>query len=379
MAGKSAHLITGIRRINNRYLKVLGYRKKGLKRMMKVTIKEVAKLAGVSIATVSHVANNSRFVSDQAKSAVLSAMEQLDYQPNAVAKSLRQKTTKTIGLIISDISNPFFTNLVRGVEDVANKKGFNLILCNTDEQSQKEKTYLDVLSQKQVDGIIVAPTNDNGVLFHDLVHKKFPLVFVDRYLEDMAIPAVISDSEDAAYLAVKHLIQLGHTRIGLANSLPSIQTTNDRIKGYRRALTEFGIPYDPKLVHQGDSKVDGGYKGGNKLLQLANPPTAIFATNNLTTIGVMKALQHAGVQCPEQMAVVGFDDFEWASAFRPNLTTVAQPVYDLGKIAAQMLVNLLLKKGKVPVPEITKLKCSLIVRESCGSALPRPLRANTNN
>lgn len=329
-------------------------------------MKDVARRAGVSTATVSHVINNSRFVSDPVKQIVFQAMEELQYRPNAIAKSLRQKSTHTIGLVISDIANPFFTSLVRAVEDVANRKGYNLILCNTDEQPDKERVYLDVLMQKQVDGIIVAPTTGNTAYFRELAERNFPLVFIDRHLDEVNVPAVLVDSEDGAFQAVSHLIRLGHRRIGLVTGLTTVTTTGDRRRGYERALAEFGLPLDPALIRQGNSQVPGGQEGGLALLRLPLRPTAIFATNNLMTIGVMRALHDEGLQCPQDLAIVGFDDFDWASSFRPYLTTVAQPVYDLGKAAADLLLARLERKSK-PKQRVV-LKGTLIVRESCGAA-----------
>lgn len=334
-----------------------------------ITMKDVAERAGVSATTVSHVINKTRFVSEEVKTRVLRAMAELNYRPNAIARSLRQKTTHTIGLVISDISNPFFTNLVRGVEDVANKKGYNLVLCNTDERPEKERTYIHVLRQKQIDGLVMAPTGGNQDFISALVEEGFPLVFVDRYLDGIGVPVVAVDNREGAYRAVKHLIDLGHERIAMITGLPSITSTAERFEGYKRALAEHGLVADSGLTRQGNSRVDGGYSAAIGLLEMCPRPTAVFVANNLMTIGVMRALQDKGVRCPEDVAIVGFDDFEWASAFRPFLTTVAQPVYELGKTAAEMLVKRIGKKR--PRMEKVVLKSSLIIRESCGVLLRR--------
>ncbi len=329
-----------------------------------VTMKDVAARAGVSATTVSHVMNKTRFVSKEVKARVLRAMEELSYQPNAIARSLRKRSTQTIGLIISDIANPFFTGLVRGVEDVANSRGYNLVLCNTDEKPEKERMYIRVLMQKQVDGIIMAPTGGNREYIAGLVKQGFPLVFVDRYLEDVEAPAVVVDNEEGACQAVEHLVKLGHTRIAIVIGLPRT-TIVDRLKGYERTLEKHGLAIDPGLIKEGSSSVDGGFEASIELLALDPRPTAIFPTNNLMTIGVMRALQSRGIRCPEDIAVVGFDDFEWASAFRPFLTTVSQPVYDEGKNAAEVLIAQM--KGRKVVPGRTVLTSTLNVRESCGS------------
>jgi LacI family transcriptional regulator len=333
--------------------------------MNNITMKDVGKLAGVSATTVSHVVNKSRFVSDNVKKRVLKAMEELNYQPNAIAKSLRQKSTLTIGLIISDISNPFFTGMVRGVEDTAAKFGYNLILCNTDENPDKERDYLHILRQKQIDGIIMAPTSGNSYYIGDLVKKGFPIVFIDRYLKEVDAPSVLVNNEEGAYQAIKHLIYLGHKEIGAIIGLDNITSTSERLNGYRRAVEEFGLTVKNSLIKQGNSKVAGGYQATLELLDIPSPPTAIFAANNLMTIGVMNALRSKSIRCPQDVAVIGFDDFEWASTFRPYLTTVAQPVYELGSKAAEVLIKRIRKEKSGNI----LLGCNLIVRESCGSPI----------
>lgn len=339
---------------------------------MAVTMKDVAKQAGVSTTTVSHVINSTRFVSPKVREHVMAVMSELSYQPNAIAKSLRQKSTNTIGLVISDISNPFFTSLIRGVEDAVTKKGYNLILCSTDENPVKEKTAMEVLMQKQVDGMIMAPTGGNIEYLSDLVARKYPLVFVDRFLDGVHAPVAQVDNQDGAYRAVTHLIGLGHRRIGLITGLPALSSTRERLAGYNRALADHGLPPCPELIFQANSQVDGGMAGARYFFGLSEPPTAIFAANNLMTIGVMKALHAAGLTCPQDMAVVGFDDFDWASAFRPLLTTVAQPVYEVGKAAADLVLARLQKKARLASAVV--LKGTLIIRESCGALLSASAR-----
>lgn len=329
-------------------------------------MKDVARLAGVSPTTVSHIINKSRFVSEETRHRVLEAMRELNYQPNAIARSLRRKATHTIGLVISDISNPFFTGLVRGSEDVANKHGYSIILCNTDEDPEKERMYVAVLHQKQIDGLIIAPAaGDHGYLCK-LIEDGYPVVFVDRYLEAVPADAVVVDNECAAYEAVMHLIRLGHRRIGMIGGVPGISSTTERASGYERALRESGIPVDRALIIEGNSRVNGGYNGLTALLSGPQPPTAVFVVNNLMTIGAMLAIRDKGLRCPEDIAVVGFDDFEWASAFRPYLTVVAQPVYKLGETATQVLIDRI--RGRRRRPQKTVLPAKLVVRESCGAA-----------
>ncbi len=332
--------------------------------MGNVTIRDVAELAGVSPTTVSHVINKSRFVSPDTKARVFEAMRELSYQPNAIARSLRMKTSNTIGLIISDISNPFFTNLVRGVEDVANSRGKNLILCNTDEKTDKEEMYLRILRQKQVDGIIMAPTSGSSKFLQQLLESGFPLVFIDRLLDGIDVPTVTVNNGEASCDAVRHLTGLGHTAIGIVTGMRGISSTAERMKGYERALSESGIAVDEQLVVEGRSRVEGGYDATVRLLGLKPRPTAIFATNNLMTIGVMRAVRDCGLRCPEDISVVGFDDFDWASAFHPFLTTVAQPVYEIGTTAVELLFKRMGAKRIQVDPERVVLKAKLVVRES---------------
>lgn len=335
--------------------------------MGNVKMKDVAKRAGVSVATVSYVINNTKNVLPETRERVIRALTELDYRPNSIAKSLRQKMTNTIGVIISDASNPFFTSMFRGIDDVFTKLGYQLIVCSSDEKPEKERKYLELLSQKQVDGIILAPTGGNRNYINDLLRSGLPMIFIDRYLEDVKIPAVVVDNTEASYQATQHLINMGHRRIGILVGLKDISSTKERLNGYEAALKANGIPLDPELIKSGYSNTLEGYKAMLELLNLPSRPTAVFGTNNLMTIGLMQALQNNHVKCPEEIAVVGFDDFEWATAFRPFLTTVAQPTYELGKTAAEMLLKS--REEEIKVTRVI-LHCQFMIRESCGCLLP---------
>jgi len=222
------------------------------------TIKDVAKKAEVSIATVSHVINNTRYVSPELTIKVKKAMEELRYQPNAVARSLKTEKTQTIGLIVSDISNPFFSTLVRGVEDTAMNNGHSVIVCNTDETLVKEELYVDVLIQKKIDGMIIAPTGKSDKNLEKVYQNDIPMVFIDRQIEDIEADAVLSDNFTGCYQVTRHLIELGHKRIGLILGLKRISNTQERLNGYKKALSEYGIKYDSQLITGGYSKNDGG-------------------------------------------------------------------------------------------------------------------------
>lgn len=329
---------------------------------MSVTIHDVAEEADVSVATVSHVINGTRYVSPELTEDVEEAMDRLGYQRNSVARSLKTQKTHTIGLIVSDISNPFFSELLRGVEKITTSESYSLIISNTDETLEKEELYLDVLRQKQVDGFIIAPTGKNDEKLKDFMEKDLPFVFVDRKIENIPAPSVLSDNVSGAKKAIEHLIEKNHNRIGVVSGLDPVTTTRERIKGYREALDAHGISFDKTLVERGNSQVKGGFEATGQLLNLDNPPTAIFSTNNLMTIGVMQAMKQKGVKCPEEVALVGFDDFQWADTFEPTLTTVAQDPHKIGSEAAKILFSHIESKredgSEVRVPT------NLIIRES---------------
>ncbi len=301
------------------------------------TIKDVAKQAGVSVATVSYVINGTRNVAPDTAKRVRAAMEALNFHPNAVAQSLRTRTTHVIGAVVSDISNPFFATLIRGAEDCARENGYSLLICNTSEKLENELVYLQLLSRKRVDGMILAPTGKNDELIRDLITRGLQIVFIDRKIDGVDAPAVLSENEEGAYRATRYLIEQGHRQIGIILGLPHVSTTTERLRGYERALTDNGFEIDRALIAYGHSQVAEGKEACLDLLDGADRPSAVFATNNLMTIGVMMAIHKLGLSCPQDVSVVGFDDFEWAAAFEPPLTTVAQDPYRIGYEAVQLL------------------------------------------
>ncbi|MCC7372417.1 MAG: LacI family DNA-binding transcriptional regulator [Chloroflexi bacterium] len=334
---------------------------------MRATIIDVAREAGVSTTTVSHVLNDTRPVAVATRQRVLAAIERLHYEVNSLAQGLKRDRSHTIGLLITDISNPFFTSLVRGIEDVANAAGYSVILCNTDEDPRKELTYLSMLRRKRVDAILMAPTGTRQPAVDRLVELGFPLVCFDRPPPGAPCDAVLVDNVRGAWEAVNHLVELGHTRIGVISGLAGVGTTNERLAGFHQALADRGIRADPDLVRLGNSRLDGGYREMLALLDLPRPPSAVFSTNNLMTIGALLALQARQVRVPDDLAIVGFDDFDWAIVLRPRLTSVAQPTYEIGATAARMLLERI-EGGGGKEPRHVVLPTRLIVRESCGAA-----------
>ena len=332
---------------------------------MAVTIKDVARIAGVSIGTVSAALNDKPGVGADTKFRVLAAAEKLGYELNILARALVTKKTHTIGLVISDISNPFFTRVVRGIEDVANENGFNLVLCNTDEEGQKEKAYLRILQRKQVDGFIIVSSERNSTHINSLLEDNVPVVLLDRKLEGIHADSVVVDNIEGSYQAISHLINMGHRKVGIIHGPETIMTGRDRLEGYQRALRDYNLPLDSKYIKEGNFKQEGGYSMTLELLDLEDPPSALFVANNLMTVGAFKALRERGIKIPEEMALIGFDDMEWASLASPPLTAVSQPTYKLGTSAANLLLNRIKTRAPQRAQEIV-LKPELVIRESCG-------------
>lgn len=333
-----------------------------------VTIKDVAAHAAVSVATVSAVINGNKYVSPELEQRVRVSIAALGYERNSFAQGLKTQTSHTIGLIVSDIANPFFTSMVRGVEDVANAHHYALILGNTDESLDKERSYIRLLESKRADGLIIAATAGSHKYLQAAQH--LPLVSIDRSLFELGIDSVLVDNVAGARAAIEHLIALGHRRIGIVTGIPGITSTEERLAGYKQALAAHGIALDPALIAVADSRVGGGERGTMQLLTLQGArPTALFLMNGLMIIGALRAITQAGLRCPQDIALVGFDEFEWSSVMQPPLTTVRQPIYEIGQKAAQLLFERLQKREKEPSE--VRLHPQLIVRESCGAALQR--------
>lgn len=338
------------------------------------TIKDVAAHAGVSVATVSAVINNNKYVSPDLMQRVQESIAALSYERNSLAQGLKKQTSQTIGLIISDITNPYFTSVVRGVEDVANAHGYSLILGNTDENPKKEMNYIRLLESKRVDGLIMArPAPGNDAYLRSWPTNRLPLVSIGYLPKDESIDAVLIDNVGGARQAVEHLITLGHRRIGIVTGLPGITATEERLVGYQQALGAHGLPLDPALIAEGNLRIDGGERAALQLLnQSTARPTALFVTNGLMVIGALRAIDRVEMRCPEDIALVGFDDFEWAAVMRPRLTTVRQPTYEIGQKAAQILFDRLEERDATP--QVIRIEPQLIIRESSGAALQSSTR-----
>lgn len=330
--------------------------------MISPTSQDVAKKAGVSVATVSRVLNGSPHVSQRVRHKVLSAVKELNYQPNRTAQRLRGARSRVIGLIISDIQNPFFTSVVRGIEDIAYQHGYSLVLCNSDEDSEKEKLYVNVMRSEEVAGVILASASEADPQGGDLLQYNIPVVAIDRQIDDRQIDSVLVANIEGARQAVAHLIELGHRSIGFVG-LPLTHTPGKkRYEGYQHALREHDLLMSPDFVRIADAKQQGGYESTRDLLAKQPCVTALFVANNLMTLGALDAIRERGLKIPDNISIIGFDDMPWARLLQPALTVVAQPTYELGQKAAELLLERMVQPDK-PVTRI-ELKPTLIVRES---------------
>ena len=340
------------------------------------TISDVAKRAGVSTMTVSRVVNSTGYTSTETRSRVEAAIGELGYVPNALARQLRSKRTKTIALVVSDISNPFFTTIARGAEDVAVRHGFSVMYCNTDESEKEEEQYLLMLIERQVDGVLLVPARSSGTSFRLLQAHRMPVVVMDRRVAARNVDSVLCDSEAGAYALTRHLVDLGHRRIAVLTGRRNISTSTDRVAGCRRALEEAGLTLDDDLVRYGGfnfgklNQADGHRMAGEVLAAGGERPTAIFAANNFIAFGAIRALREAGIRVPEDMSVVAFDDLpeDWVS--EPFLTVAAQPAYEIGRRAATLLLDHIAGEhtpaAHDAAGESVVLPVELIIRRSSG-------------
>lgn len=304
-----------------------------------VRIKDVAQSAGVSSATVSRVLANKEYVRVSTRQKVLSAVERLNYRPSRVARSLRNKSSQIIGLIISDIQNPFFTSLVRAVEDVAYEHNYALFLCNTDEDVDKEALYIDLMLAESAAGVIITTTREWDSPCKKLLEANVPIVSVDRRVMDCEIDTVVLNNIKGSHDLTNLLIDYGHRRIGAIFGTQTITTGRERFEGYVSSLSSHNISFDTTLVRTGLPKAEIGYQLANELLSLKEPPTALFAGNNLLSIGALRALKESKLSVPEDISFVAFDDPEWATLIHPPLTVAAQPTYKLGHRAAELIMK----------------------------------------
>ena len=325
------------------------------------TIKDVAALAGISYTTVSHVVNKSRPVSEEVRIKVEAAIKTLDYVPSAVARSLKAKTTATIGLLVPNSLNPYFAELARGIEDYCERNGYCVILCNSDDNPDKQRSYLRVLLEKRIDGLIVASAGGDAVLAEGLAAVRTPMVIVDRGLEGVNADMVRIDHEYGAYLATRHLLELGHRDIATIGGPASTSVAQMRLAGFCRALREAGIEVPGERMLESDFTSTGGYAAAALLLE-TNPPSAIFAGNDMIGIGVLRAAAERNIRVPSELSVIGFDDIQMSRYVYPALTTVGQSILQLGEMAAEVLLRRIASPAMATDQRI--VTPSIVLRES---------------
>jgi LacI family transcriptional regulator len=336
------------------------------------TMRDVANAAGVSTATVSRVINGNGVVAPALAERVRVAVDALNYRPNLVARGLRNQATSVLALVFSDIENEFFTSVCRGVEDHARKFGYSVMVCNADEDVQKESEYVAVLASQSVAGVIISPASDHTDV-SQLLQRRVPVVALDRALP-YASDSVHSDSRNGAREATAHLIAGGARRVGCVTGPAEVSTAHDRLMGYREALVAAGMVTEDVLEGYGDFREAGGYLAAKKLLSQPNPPDALFVANNRMMLGVLRACRETGLRIPDDVSLVGFDDLPWADYVSPPITTVRQPTYDLGTAAAKLLLERI--AGTDAPPREIVLRPELVIRASSIKPKVEPHRAS---
>jgi LacI family transcriptional regulator len=344
---------------------------------MPVTINDIARKTGISVSTVSRVLNKKTAnyrISKETEKLILKTAKELNYRPNQLARGLRLKKTHTIGLVAPDISNPFFAYVIKSIQTVAHKMGYSLVVCDTDENLELEIEHINLLRDKGVDGLIVMPVGQKYQHLENLQKEGIPLVLLDRCFDELNSHSVVVDNNKGAYEAVELLILNGHSRIAIIQGLPNTYTSNGRLRGYEDALTKYGIPIDEKLIVGNDFRRENGYIETKLLLKIEAPPTAIFATSDLITLGVLQAILEEGLSIPEDISLVTFDDIDFAPFLICPLTAVTQPKEIMGEIAVKLLVQEIKSKGKLE-PNRIVLQPKLTVRNSV-SPVVGPKRAD---
>ena len=331
-----------------------------------VTIREVARQAKVSVGTVSNVLAGSASVRAELRRRIEEAMRGLDYHPNQIARSLKTRQTKTLGMVISDITNPFFPQVVRGAEDAAMESGYLLITLNTDDNPERERRALSMLRAQKVDGLLltVAATREDMKHVEQFRASGLHIVCIDRKVPNIPLDLVCSDNTRGARMCMQHLLSRGHRRIGYLSGSAGLFTAETRLDGFRQALEEAGIGGDPRFVRHGDFRLESGYRLAKEMLLEHEPPTALFASNAMMGFGALKAINELGLRCPEDVALAMFDDVPFGDVIQPRLTVVAQPAYEIGRVGAELLIARLEGRETSTEPVRHMLAPELLVRES---------------
>jgi LacI family transcriptional regulator len=312
------------------------------------------------------VINHSGYFSDDTRQHVEAAINQLGYVPNTLARSLRSRRTNTLALVLTDITNPFWTTVMRGVEDVASEAGFNLILCNTDESEAKQEQYLNMLLQKRVDGVLLVPVRCTSRPVQVIQGQNVPLVILDRHIPGVKVDSVRCDSEGGGYELVQLLLSLGHRQIAMLSGPQGVSSADDRVTGYQKAMAQLGLDHQNEMVFYGEFTQQSGYKMMQRALAVEPRPTAVFAGNNFITIGSFKAVRDAGLRVPEDIALVGFDDLPATLIIDPFFTVASQPAYEMGKQATELILARIAGQAPAECQE-SVLPTEIIIRRSSGA------------
>ena len=329
-------------------------------------MKQVAKKCGVSVATISRVINHPENVLPETRDKIIAIMQELNYIPNEQARSLTLNRTNTIALLIPNILNPLYPQIAKGVEDICHQKGYNLLLCNTEQNISKERDYIDMLIKRKVDGLVLSSTLLNKVDIEKIKLHNIPLVMIGENKDNVQANMVFTDYELGVYQAIIHFIDIGYKRIAFIGSSGNKLESDQKQRGYEKALKEFLIPINKDYMIEGDNEVEGGYFSAQKLLQLKPAPQAIFACNDLMAIGAIDAIKNDGLRIPQDIGIIGFDDIKMASLVEPKLTTVSQPVYKMGLIAARLLFDSMGNEDEEGCYQKIFLEPKLKIRKSCG-------------
>jgi LacI family transcriptional regulator len=327
-------------------------------------MKDVARLAGVSTSTVSAVINNSVPVSPKRLKKVLDAMAALDYHPDEVARSLKKGRTKAVGVIVPDITNAFYPEVICGVEEAAREHGYAVLLCDSGENPKHESEHLSTLFSRRVDGVLIASCA-NSTAYEAIVRRRFPVVFFDRIPSAAGEDTVSTDNIQAGYIAARHLIDLGHERIAMLVGHLGLSPHRDRLEGFRKAMQEANLPIRDEYLIAGQLQVANGFEDSLRILELPTKPTAIMVSNNKLLLGLLQALDERGVSIPKDISVLGFDDYAWNRYFNPSLTAIAQPTYEIGRRAFELLLQIIDKERNLSTSKKQiRLKAELRVRNS---------------
>jgi DNA-binding LacI/PurR family transcriptional regulator len=329
---------------------------------MKATIYDIAKEAGVSIATVSKVINGKGRISAETRSAVTAIMERFDFQPSVIASALTGKKTFTLGLLVPDVSNPFFAEIARAIEDQGHQLGYSVVMCNTDNKDEKIERYISLLLQKSVDGIIIATGIDKKEILEQLLVKNLPIVLIAREMPLVSVETVVVDDYAGGCLAATHLLELGHKEIAILAESQKVSSSRERMRGFRQTMEDAGVAFNEQWLKICDYKVEDGRINTLELLKGIIRPTAIFSCNDLLAVGALQAAKELQIGVPAELSIISFDNTILASVTNPTLTTIAQPMEQMGKLAVDLIVEYI--KGDKKAKQRTVFRPELLIRES---------------